>query len=168
MLEEHILCTVHVTCLLAVVCRGLQARETDASPLQDPALYPSWQPDPLLVAASPQRFAKLDMSATLLTNCQVSGGGTASQRVVETNQGSAMLSVGPTTQAGCAIMVKLSWGDAAAPPSQACYQTSTTLVHPCSPRLSMAVLWHCSPHSSHFEPTLGPPTRAPALGLMLG
>ena len=53
------------------ICRGLQARETDASQLQDPALYPSWQPDPLLVAASPQRFAKLDMSATLLTNCQV-------------------------------------------------------------------------------------------------
>ncbi|GAB4822808.1 hypothetical protein N2152v2_009854 [Parachlorella kessleri] len=56
--------------LLVLRRAGLQARETDASPLQDPALYPSWQPDPLLVAASPQRFAKLDMSATLLTNCQ--------------------------------------------------------------------------------------------------
>lgn len=41
------------------------------SPLLDPALSPSWQSQPLLVSASGQRFGKLDMCATLLTNCQV-------------------------------------------------------------------------------------------------
>ncbi|KAK9820111.1 hypothetical protein WJX72_006233 [[Myrmecia] bisecta] len=50
--------------------RGQSAAEVDVASFSNPAMYPSWAVQPLSVAYSPARFAKCEMSASLLTNCQ--------------------------------------------------------------------------------------------------
>ena len=45
--------------------------DADATSFADPGLYPLWALQPLAVAASSERFADCDMSASLLANDQV-------------------------------------------------------------------------------------------------
>ncbi len=45
--------------------------DADATSFADPGLYPPWALQALAVAASPQRFADCDMSASLVANDQV-------------------------------------------------------------------------------------------------
>lgn len=52
-------------------CRGQGARQADASMFSHPSLYTPWAVQPLSVASSPDRFAKCEMSASLLSNDQV-------------------------------------------------------------------------------------------------
>lgn len=51
--------------------RGEGARLEDVSSFSHPAMYPAWAVQPLTVAWAPQRFAKCEMSASLLANDQV-------------------------------------------------------------------------------------------------
>ncbi len=51
-------------------CRGQGARQEDASMFSQPGLYPAWAVQPLTVASAPARFAKCEMSASLLSNDQ--------------------------------------------------------------------------------------------------
>eukprot|EP00891_Asterochloris_glomerata_P001041 jgi/Astpho2/1041/Aster-00860 len=50
--------------------RGQGAMDADATSFADPGLYPPWALQALAVAASPQRFADCDMSASLVANDQ--------------------------------------------------------------------------------------------------
>ncbi|KAL3133475.1 hypothetical protein ABBQ38_007338 [Trebouxia sp. C0009 RCD-2024] len=53
-----------------LVLRGQGARQADASMFSHPGLYTPWAIQPLSVASSPNRFAKFEMSASLLSNDQ--------------------------------------------------------------------------------------------------
>ena len=52
------------------VARGQDARLADASMFAHPGLYTPWTVQPLTVAWAPNRFAKCEMSASLLSNDQ--------------------------------------------------------------------------------------------------
>ena len=52
------------------LCRGQGARQVDASMFSHVGLYTPWAVQPLTVASAPDRFAKCEMSASLLSNDQ--------------------------------------------------------------------------------------------------
>ena len=64
-----------LNCVGVWLCRGEGARLADVSSFSHSALYPSWAVQPLSVAWAPARFAKCEMSASLLANDQASATG---------------------------------------------------------------------------------------------
>ena len=53
-------------------CRGEGARQADVSMFSHAGLYTPWAVQPLTVASAADRFAKCEMSASLLSNDQAS------------------------------------------------------------------------------------------------
>jgi len=58
--------------MLMDLCRGQGARQADVSMFSHPGLYTPWAVQPLTVASAADRFAKCEMSASLLSNDQAS------------------------------------------------------------------------------------------------
>ena len=73
--------------------------DADATSFADPGLYPLWALQPLAVAASPQRFADCDMSASLLANDQVTHSAAECRALAIAHRGSLIAAhpLAPTT-----------------------------------------------------------------------